>query len=352
MNLEKVRVMSKLSILALIVVTILLGIAVGEEQTFSQGIILANNSELITIFRDHEDQLTTDLIADLQTYDRVVLHLGAKKVFIRGNAFFYKTSQANLKLFAKKLQKNDQQLYLWFLDSFGGESFLDIYNNYRAIIDANYEVLEELDLDYKGIVIDLEWINLNTNQNNQKYLEILRYLDKKFANKEIYAFASIIDNREENQSRGYDEEKMLNYLDNIIAMLYVGDGGYYLKGEQMYLYLSMPRIEQLRKYYEQHNYQVAVATVGRIILERNNNLYFIKSATEFDYFEETKRLYNREEKYYTVSGYQPQNEFYLRRNDGVREKITKEDKLHFLRLKQNKLLQEKDYIWEYFLLQQ
>ena len=342
----------KITIVLLIVITLLgLNAIFNQNKTASQGIIIADHRKLINIFRDYEPQTTRELIKSLQDYEQVILHLGAKKVFIRGNAFFYRTSQDNLKLLVEHLQANEQQLYFWFLDSFGGSSFLEIYDDYQAIIDANYEVLQELNLDYEGLVIDLEWINRGTEANNQKYLEILDYLDKKFVDKEIYAFASIIDNPAENKRRGYNETEMLKHLDNIITMLYPGDGGYYLKNEQLHLNLASHRIEDLREYYQQQNYQIAVSLAGRIILERNNNLYFIKSATEFNYKDQTKLVYSRTEKYYSIKGYIPQREFSLRRNDGVKEKITKNDKLHFLSFHREELLQEEDYIWEYFLLE-
>ncbi|MBM7555674.1 hypothetical protein [Halanaerobacter jeridensis] len=344
--------MRKITIVLLIVITLLsLNAIFNQNKTSSQGIIIADHKKLINIFRDYEPQATRELIKNLQDYEQVILHLGAKRVFIRGNAFFYRTSQDNLKLLAEQLQANEQQLYLWFLDSFGGASFLEIYEDYQTIIDANYEVLQELNLDYEGLVIDLEWINLGTEANNQKYLEILSYLDKKFADKELYAFASIIDNPTENKRRGYNETEMLKYLDNIITMLYPGDGGYYLKNGQLHLNLATHRIEDLREYYRQRNYQVAVSLAGRIILERNNNLYFIKSATEFNYSDKTKLLYSKTNKYYDINAYVPQMKFSLQRNDGVTEEIKKSDRLHFINFHQDKLLQEEDYIWEYFLLQ-
>jgi hypothetical protein len=55
--------------------------------------ILADNQQLINIFRRDNQQLVDQLVEDLSGYEQVVLHLGAKQVFRRGNAFFYKTSK-------------------------------------------------------------------------------------------------------------------------------------------------------------------------------------------------------------------------------------------------------------------
>jgi hypothetical protein len=254
--------------------------------------------------------------------------------------------------FAEQLEQRDQDLYLWFLDSFGAESFLEIYQSYEEIIDDNFAELERLDLDYEGIVIDLEWINLNGADNSAKYIELVDYLKDKFSDKEIYAFVSLIDNQPENKKRGYYEEELLKRVDNLITMLYIGDGGYYLADGQLQLYLNANRVEDLREYYQKQDYEVAVAVVGRIILERNNGLYFIKSANQFDYRQQVQLDYQREDKYVTVSGYSPKEEFAIERNDGEVEEIKEDDRLHFIQMKEDKLVQTDDYIWEYFLLQE
>ncbi|MGM0410975.1 MAG: hypothetical protein ACQEQF_09470, partial [Bacillota bacterium] len=126
----------------------------------SQGIILADNQKIIDIFRNKDKTKVDSLISDLKNYNKIIIHLGAKKVFERGNAFFYKSSQENLNYFINELKKDDKKVYLWFLDSFGGDSFLEIYNEHEEIIKANYNHLKKMNLNYDGIVIDLEWINL------------------------------------------------------------------------------------------------------------------------------------------------------------------------------------------------
>lgn len=195
----------------------------------TEGIIIANNNRIIEIFRSPTKEKINTLIDDLDHYEKVILHLGSKYVFEKGSAFYYRTSQENLKYFCEKLSQKNIEVYLWFLDSFGNKGFTDIYNNYKEIIDNNYNHIIQLDLKYEGIVIDLEWINLDTDiDNSTKYLEIIKYLDEKFINKKFYAFASIIDNKAENIKRGYSESELLKHLDNIIPMLYIKDGGFYL----------------------------------------------------------------------------------------------------------------------------
>ncbi|MGM0369924.1 MAG: hypothetical protein ACQEP9_05870 [Bacillota bacterium] len=345
--------MKKIKMSLLLIIFILVVVSyLGASNAYSKTMILADNQQLINIFRRDNQQLVDQLVEDLSGYDQVVLHLGAKQVFRRGNAFFYKTSKTNLINFAEQLEQRDQDLYLWFLDSFGAEGFSEIYQNHQEIIDDNFAELERLDLNYKGIVIDLEWINFNDADNSEKYIEIVDYLKNKFSDKEIYAFVSLVDNQVENKKRGYYEEKLLKRVNNLIPMLYIGDGGYYLEDGELQLYLNANRVEELRNYYQKQDYEVAVAVVGRIILERNSNLYFIKSAKQFNYNQRVQLDYQREDKYVTVSGYSPKEEFAIERNDGEVEEIKEDDRLHFIQIKEDKLVQTDDYIWEYFLLQE
>ncbi|MGM0437475.1 MAG: hypothetical protein ACQEQD_04315 [Bacillota bacterium] len=129
------------------------------QKVQSQGIILADNQKIIDIFRNKDKTKVKQLLQELKKYDEIIIHLGARKVFERGNAFFYKTSQENLRYFINELKKDNKKIYLWFLDSFGGKNFLEIYDQYQGIINTNYSQLEKLDLNYDGIIIDLEWIN-------------------------------------------------------------------------------------------------------------------------------------------------------------------------------------------------
>lgn len=316
----------------------------------SKGIILAEDQVILETFRSRDQQAIKNLARSLYEYEEVILHLGNKKVFTRGHPFFYKTSIENLKLFADQLDKQEQEFYIWFLDSFGSESFLEIYKDYQEIIDANLDKLNEINLDYDGIVIDLEWINLSSGNNSEKYLEILKYLSEETANKKLFVFMSIIDNKSENISRGYKEKEILKYVDNIISMLYIKDAGFYLKEGELKLSLSTDRIEDLRDYYNDNNYRIAVSLEGGIILEKEEKLYFVKSTNEFPYKDKAFKIYTDEKKYYEIEGYLPKERFYIVRNDGRRIEITEDNKLHFLKIKDHNILKENDFIWEYFLL--
>jgi len=320
---------------------------------FAEGIIIANNYEIINIFREHNKLKVDKLIEEIDSYDKVILHLGAKYVFEKGSAFYYRTSQENLKYFCDRLYNENIEVYLWFLDSFGYDGFIDIYNNYKEIIDNNYSHINQLDLKYEGIVIDLEWINLSTDSdidNSNKYLQIIEYLDKKFKNKKLYAFASIIDNKAENIKRGYPESLLLKHLDNIIPMLYIKDGGFYLKNNELNFLLNETRIENLKLYYKENNYIPAVSIEDGIILEKNNNLYFIKTINTFSYKNKMKLIYKKEKYYYEIKGYKATENFSIRRNDGFIEEIKKDDIVHFFQLNNQNLIQDNNYVWEFFKL--
>lgn len=318
--------------------------------TSAKGIILANNEKIIEIFRSHTKEKIENLINDIDHYEKVIIHLGSKYVFERGSAFFYKTSQENLIYFCDKLSEKNIKVYLWFLDSFGSKNFTTLYEDYKNIIDNNYKNINQLNLKYDGIIIDLEWINLNSNfENNEKYIEIIKYLSNKFVNKEIYSFASIIDNEKENIRRGYDERNILNYLDNIIPMLYVKDGGYFIEDNQLNFYFNKNRIENLKKYYHDNNYIPAVSIEDGIILERNSHLYFIKTTNNFNYEDNVKEIYKKEKYYFKITGFKPINEFIIEKNDGITEKIRTNDRLHYFRLNNANLLKDDNYIWEYFI---
>ena len=342
--------MKKMVLMVLLLLTVF--ILLRPQRTAAKGIIIADDQKILNTFRAQDSQQVKKLAAELKNYDKVILHLGSRTVFERGYPFFFKSSQQNLVIFAEELEKQGQQLYLWFLDSFGSSQFLDIYTEHREIIDQNREMLKQLGLKYEGIVIDLEWINLNSAaaeaDNSKKYVEVISYLAEVFSDKELYAFASLIDSQVENIKRGYQEEEILSYLDNIIVMLYLKDGGFELKDGKLKLKISARRVEELRDYYQKHNYQTAVSLTGGVFLERNQSLYFIKTAAEFPFAEKTEELYQKEEKYYLSRGFKAKNNFELIRNDGLQEEIRAGEKIHFLKIKAAELIKEEDYLWEYF----
>lgn len=346
----------KIKILIIFLVLIFNILNLQSEVAEAKGIIIADDQKIIDIFRADDQSEVLKLAESIKEYDKVILHLGAQKVFSRGHPFFYRTSRENLKIFAEEVQNQNQDFYLWFLDSFGSEMFLNIYEQHQQIIDANYKQLQELNLNYQGIVIDLEWINHSSEAdsvNNQaKYLEVLEYLRDKFEDKKLYAFMSIVDDQQENLRRGYNEEEILESLDNIIVMLYLKDSGFYYADGELNMILKEARIKNLRDYYQSKNYQTAVSLEGGIFLERDENLYFVKTANNFDFADQNQLLYSKEKEYYRISGYKPKTKFNFKRNDGQLIEINKDDRLHFLEIKADNLLEQEDYIWEYFQLQQ
>lgn len=346
----------KIKVIILFLIIIFNFLVMQPAAAEAKGIIIADDQEILEIFRDYDQAQIIELAWEISKYDKVILHLGAQKIFSRGHPFFYRSSQENLIIFAEQLQKQNQDFYLWFLDSFGSEMFLDIYDNHQEIIDANHSQLEELNFNYDGIIIDLEWINLglesDSGDNQNKYLEILEALKNKFSDKELYAFMSIVNDEAENLRRGYNQEKIIKYLDNIIVMLYVKDAGFYLANNQLNMSLRDRRIDDLRNYYQENNYQTAVSLEGGIFLERNNELYFIKTTNQFDYIDQSQLLYRKEKKYYIISAHNPRTDIILRRNDGQLVEFEENDRLHFLKIKAENILTETDYIWEYFQMQQ
>lgn len=288
--------MKKIIILSSI---ILIFLVLQPKTAQTKGIIIADDQKILNIFRDYDQSQIIELAHKIKKYDKVILHLGAKRVFSRGHPFFYKTSRKNLSIFAEQLHKQNQKFYLWFLDSFGNEMFLNIYENHQLIIDSNYKQLEKLNFEYDGIVIDLEWINLNLedetlNDNKTRYLRVLKYLKDKFNDKELYSFISIVNDTEENLRRGYNEKEILEYLNNIIVMLYIKDAGFKLVNEELQPILKDNRIDNLRLYYNKSNYQTAVSLAGGVFLERDKNLYFLKTTNHFTYEEQSQLFYCKE----------------------------------------------------------
>ncbi|MGM0509423.1 MAG: hypothetical protein ACQERZ_09760, partial [Fusobacteriota bacterium] len=260
----------------------------------SKGVIMASDKDILRNFRDFDKNQMKEFAQNVsKKYDKVILHLGSQYVFKRGGPFFYKTSQNNLKVFSEELKKDGVEIYFWILDSFGGEGFLDIYNSHRDIIDENIEKLEQQDIYYNGIVIDLEWINNYGYENNNKYLEILKYLKDKIKDKELYSFASIIESPIENQKRGYTEDKIKEISDGLIAMLYPMDGGFYLEKGKLKLLLNDNRLDTIKKYLEKSGYKIAYSLVGGIIIEKNQKLYKIKNLISKDSInlEDTTEIY-------------------------------------------------------------
>lgn len=90
--LKGVKMKSKIIILFSI---LLIVIFVQTRVVEAEGIIIADDQKILNIFRDYKPNQIIALAQKLDKYDKVILHLGAQKVFSRGHPFFYKTSKKN-----------------------------------------------------------------------------------------------------------------------------------------------------------------------------------------------------------------------------------------------------------------
>ena len=326
----------------------------GSIQSFSKGIIIASDMGILKKFRDSNEEEISKFAKEISLdYDKVILHLGSEVVFRRGGPFFYKTSKENLKTFSNILKENQVELYFWILDSFGGKAFLEIYESYQKSVDENLKNLNEMEINYNGIVIDLEWINKEGYNNNEKYIGILKYIRKNIGDKKLLAFASLIESQEENLKRGYDEEEISKISEGLITMLYPLDGGFYLKNNHLNLYLTDNRINSIKNYLLQKRHKIAFSVVGGIVLERNESLYLIKNFVLKKGLDLTdlELEYANKFDYYDVYGYNVLKPKKVIKNDGKEEQLEKNDKIHIVEINYKKI--EDDYfLWEYFLIKE
>ena len=338
------------------IVCLLIGLILTSLFLFSeeiaQGIVIADEIRTTQRFMSQSSDGAISLAEDIASlYEVVILHLGRKYVFRRGNLFFTKTSQRNLKVFCDYLREKAIKIYLWFYDSFGNESFLDIYSEYQEIVHENMTFLNELTISYDGIVIDLEWINYPNGDNAHRLIHIVKYLKQNIGGKDLFLFAPLIDNKEENIKRGYREEELLEHVTNIIPMLYVKDGGFHLQQNEIKAYLRPGRIDQIRSYFSERNYITCVSLEGGILITNNDRVYFIKTVRDaiYPYLGQSELKRQDDNSYYRLETYKATVGFPIEKNDRTVEQVNQDDLLFFLHVKKG-ILQDKDIIWEYFLI--
>lgn len=323
-----------------------------QERAVARGIIIADGDGIRKLFRDSSREEITDFGRQLMSdYDGVILHLGTSKAFSRGGLFFYRTSKQNLADFSRIIKSSGGKLYLWMLDSFGAQAFLEMYSNYKGIIDENMRYLIDLDIQYEGVVIDLEWINLPEGRNNGKLLEILQYIRNSVPDKEVMIFAPLIDNAAENGKRGYLEEDLSAVGAIPVPMLYVVDAGFYLEEGSLIPYFRQPRFSEVRDYYEEKGYPVAVSVVGGLVTVRNGKPYFVRSlaGTEAPFFKFLQFIEKTDFGSCSVTTYRAEKPFSLKRDDQAIEEIRKDETLY--RVEFNwEMLKKDDFIWRYFFL--
>lgn len=317
----------------------------------SNYIIMADDLSMLRLFRDDREQVINIAEEIGEKYDGLIFHLGSTVIFDRGGMFYYRTSQENLKEFINIINKKNKKVYFWFLDSFGSDAFIEIYNEYEEVMEKLFPKLEEF--QYDAIVIDLEWINYNeiglVLDNSKKFKEIILNIETKFK-KKVFAFASVVDDEEENKKRGYGK---IDYS-KLLPMFYIKDAGFYegTLGEPVAVY-SEERIENLRAYYKENFEKIVVSMESGIILKRGNSFHFVRNFRKFDkdldnIFENLKKTNEFNHKYYIIKEMKAMQDFYFEKNDESFEKINKDEKLYIFETKENFLL-EGDIIWEYFI---
>ncbi|MBU2511673.1 hypothetical protein KJ966_10040 [bacterium] len=322
-----------------------------KSDACAQGIILAEGEKIKRLFRDSsESEIVAFAHSFSPKYSKLILHLGKTVAFQRGGLFFFKTSRANLLAFSKALSDRQISLDLWMMDSFGADDFISIYEKHQSILSANLAELDSLGISYDGIVVDLEWINHPEGQHGEKLQEILDFLRQKAPAKRIKAFAPLIDNDEENRARGYDTEALKRKGIELIPMLYILDGGFFKQGDFPVPYLNDNRVNQLKQYYRQNGFDVAVSLESGLLLEKRGMIYFVKTVHDARH-PVFNRLAARGSKQYTylqLDRLEALEPFDLIKNDTTREPIQKGQILYWIRINPS-IAEKSNFIWHYHL---
>src|SRR5665213_142547 len=95
------------------------------------GIIIADEDKQTRLFNSTDDVVLRFADTIISHYDNVVIHLGRRYVFRKGNIYSSDKSQQHLAMFCTYLQAHNVKVYFWFFDSYGGEHFEDIYKEYK-----------------------------------------------------------------------------------------------------------------------------------------------------------------------------------------------------------------------------
>ena len=242
-------------------------------NSFASGIVLANEARETRLFNSEPSRIIAFADSLSTKYNRVILHLGRSYVFRSGNIFTSEKSRKNLKLFADELQLKGATLSLWFFDSFGKEAFEKLEAEYKEICNENLHVLDTLKVPYKGIAIDMEWINLNNAHNNEKLEETVAYIRKKLGKeKKLYFFAAIHENSQENSKRGYNLDQLLRQADTPLAMLYPAESGFHMVKKNIVPDLNNDRINSLKHFYKKEKFEVAVSFADKWMCQMHHDL--------------------------------------------------------------------------------
>ena len=317
----------------------------------AKGIIIANDDKLYEMMNSN-DVVKWDIFKNniKNNYKEVIIHLGSRFAFKEGGLFASEISQNKLVELANYLKTNKISLYLWFLDSHGSEDFLDIYKEYKQIIDSNLNKLKELKIKYSGIVFDLEWINEPNAYNNLKLIEICEYASNTLGGEyKFYLFASLNENNIENTKRGYLVDLLFNHIDGFIGMVYPRDGGIDLQDKPK-PFINYFRTKSLAKFYRKISSHVAFSVESGIILSRNDKFYFIKTINDKDSLKSFLLELTYSDKLVSLYEIKSMSNKTIIRNDGVKELIRPDDRLFYIEVNHKVALNQKYFFWEYFFI--
>ncbi len=221
------------------------------------GIILADEARQKALFNQSADSVLAFADSLSVRYNRVIIHLGQRFVFERGNIFSSPQSKRNLQLFCNRIRQNKGEVILWFLDSFGSEKFKEVHKIHKELIQSNMDSIRALEIPYNGIAVDLEWINLPRGNNNSAFAELIKTLRETIGNdKKLCYFATLTNNDNENIKRGYHTELLTQYAATPLAMLYVVENGFTVKKGRLTPVMSENRAKTLLNHYQKQKWEI------------------------------------------------------------------------------------------------
>lgn len=326
---------------------------------FSQAIIIGRSNIIISMFENYNEQQIKGLAEDISmNYNKVVLNLGARYPFRHGGLFQNEKRIKNLEFFSKYLNDLGLEFYLWIFNTYGSEQFIDLYLDKDNLINENIRAFEELDIIYDGVIIDLEWINIDIRKgfdamscfNNPKYLEFIGLLRETLPKeKKLMAFASIMDNNEENYARGYDLYKMFDILDTVIPMLYIEDDSFVYRNNKLTPLINDRRIDSMLDFYKNYS-QIEIATsINKgLIVYRNDRYSLIRSISIEDLPNGLNLIEIDTNKYYTIKKYRVTRSITILRNDGRYVHLRTGETVYYYYPNDN-LIQKAKFIWNYSL---
>jgi len=221
------------------------------------GIVLADETRQKELFNQSSESVLVFADSLSARYNRVIIHLGQRFVFDRGNIYSSPQSKRNLQLFCSRIQQNKGEVILWLLDSHGSKKFKEVYGIHKDLIRVNLDSLRALNIPYDGIAVDLEWINLPRGNNNSEFAGIMKtWRDSLSKEKRLYYFATLIDDEKENRARGYDTGELARYANSPLAMLYVVESGFSAKKKKIVPEMSENRALSLLDYYQKQRWEI------------------------------------------------------------------------------------------------